>query len=310
MQVKTIAACVLAAIVLASVPSLQAQSSFEAARGLYAAANYTEALAMLDRLLSGGPSDGERQSIELYRALCLVAINRKDEANRAIDRMITHDPLYRPTSEDVPPRLRAAFSDARRRMLPSLIQQNYVEAKAAYDRADFTAAARGFKYVMDALADPDIADVAARPPLSDLRTLAGGFQELTAKAMAPPPAPAPAAAAAPPPAPAAASEQRAVVRLNTRIYGVEDGEVRQPVVINQSLPPYPGTVTGWATGVLEVIIDETGAVESAAMLVPISPQYDKVIIEGAMDWQYRPATLDGMPVKFRKRIQVRLSPRT
>jgi TonB family protein len=233
-----------------------------------------------------------------------VAINRKEEANRAIDRMIAHDPLYRPSGDDVPPRLRTAFTDARRRMLPSLIQQNYVEAKAAFDRQDFAAAARGFKYVMDALADADIADVAARPPLSDLKTLAGGFHELTAKAIAPPP---------PPPAPAPAPQITApppVVRINTRVYSVDDAEVRQPVAIRQAIPPYPGTVTGWATGVLEVIIDENGEVESASMIVSLSPQYDKATIDAALTWQYRPATLDGVPVKFRKRIQVRLAPRT
>jgi hypothetical protein len=307
MQVKTrLAACVLAAIVITAAPAARAQSSFDAARTLYVAANYVDALAMLDRLLSSGPPDGERQSMELYRALCLVAVNRKDEANRAIDRMIAHDPLYRPAGDDVPPRLRAAFSDARRRLLPSLIQEKYVAAKAAYDGHDYSAAARGFKYVMDALADPDIADVAGIPPLADLKTLAGGFQELTARAMAPPPPPAPAAT----PAPAPEAEQRVVVRLNTRIYSVDDNEVRQPVTIRQSLPPYPGTITGWLTGVLEVIIDETGAVEAASMLIPISPQYDKTIIEGAMEWQYRPATRDGVPVKYRKRVQVRLSPRT
>jgi hypothetical protein len=37
-----------------------------------------------------------------------------------------------------------------------------------------------------ALSDPDIAEPASRPPLSDLRVLAAGFNELAIKALTPP----------------------------------------------------------------------------------------------------------------------------
>ena len=40
------------------------------------------------------------------------------------------DPLYQPSSE-VSPRVRTAFSDVRRRLLPSIIPQQYAKAKAA-----------------------------------------------------------------------------------------------------------------------------------------------------------------------------------
>src|SRR5205085_12523197 len=105
------------------------------------------------------------------------------------------------------------------------IQQKYAQAKAAFDRKEFAAAADGFSQVLSALADPDVSAEAKQPPLADLRTLAGGFQELAAKAAAPPPPPPLPVVATAPPAPPPAP----------RIYiGGETGIV-PPVALNQSL---------------------------------------------------------------------------
>jgi hypothetical protein len=40
------------------------------------------------------------------------------------------------------------------------------------------------------------------------------------------------------------------------------------------------------------------------MRVPLHPQYDALLLASARDWRYRPATLDGRPVRFRKVIQI------
>ena len=82
--------------------------------------------------------------------------------------------------------MRTAFSDVRRRLLPTIVSQQYARAKTAFDSKDYTSASKGFTLVLSALDDPDLAQAASQPPLSDLRTLATGFQELTAKAAAPP----------------------------------------------------------------------------------------------------------------------------
>src|SRR5687767_5690194 len=151
---------------LTAAPAAEAQNSLTAARELYALAEYGHALTMLESLLvEGDRPRAVRQSIELYRTLCLVALNRKAEAERAIERILAEDPLYRPAADDIPPRMRSAFGEVRKRVLPSLIQQKYLDAKAAYDRQDLTAAANGFAQVVEALADPDIAEAASRPPL-------------------------------------------------------------------------------------------------------------------------------------------------
>ena len=109
------------AIIVAALTTSSAQESLSDARQLYASADYKGALTMLNTLLAASPSPQERQSIELYRTFCLVALGNTDEANKAIEAMVSRDPLYRPNMDDVPPRLRTVFSDARKKLLPSLI---------------------------------------------------------------------------------------------------------------------------------------------------------------------------------------------
>jgi TonB family protein len=58
------------------------------------------------------------------------------------------------------------------------------------------------------------------------------------------------------------------------------------------------------SGAIEVVIDTTGAVESAVMRVPLQPAYDRQAIAAAKTWRFKPATLNGAPVKYRKVVQI------
>ena len=80
-----------------------------------------------------------------------------------------------------------------------------------------------------------------------------------------------------------------------------------PVTVRQDMPQYPGRVTFDRAGVLEVVIDINGAVESATMLEGVEALYNRLLLTAAKSWTYRPARLDGAPVKYRKRIQVTLN---
>ena len=292
------AAAVLAAVTASSAQAPAPSASLAAARTLYASAEYGGALDMLNGLVSGTPAGPERQAIDLYRALCFVAVGNASEASRVIETMILQDPLYRPAADDVPPRLRSAFTDARRKLLPAIVQQSYMSAKTAFDKKDYAAAAKGFNQVLAGLADPDIESATSQPPLSDLKMLASGFHDLAAKAVAPPPAPAAAAAPAVEP----------MVARVPRIYTPSDADIVPPVTIRQAVPPYPGRVLLGGSVIIDIIIDAAGAVESATMASPPNPAYDRLALAATKTWQYQPATLNGAPVKYRKRIQISLVP--
>ena len=297
----SVATCTVVVLLLSG-PRLHAQDSLEAARQLYASAEYTSALSMLNGLSNVDSPREERRAIALYRTLCLLAVGRGQEADRAIESMVSADPLYRPDADEIPPRMRTAIAEARKRMLPAILQEKYKDSKAAFDRQDFNRAAFGFKEMLDGLADPDISVAASQSPLADLKTLAIGFHELSSKALVPPPVAPPAKAEA-----LLAPGPPATIQA-PKLYTADDRDVVPPQAIRQQIPAFPGKVTMAKTGVLELVIDRSGNVESAMMRVPVNAQYDRMATTAAKNWQYQPATVDGSPVKFVKRIQVTLVP--
>ncbi len=290
-------AALVAGNVLAATHAGAQDADITAARDLYASAAYDDALTVLNRLRSSEHPASQSRAIEQYRAFCLLALGRPADAEQAIEAVVAAEPSYQPGESDASPRIRSAFTAVRRRMLPSIIQQKYALAKAAFDRKEFSAAADGFAYVLAALADQDVAAEAKQPPLSDLRMLAGGFQELAAKAAAPPPPPpAPVVAPAPPPPPPPPAAPR--------IYTGGEAGIVAPTTISQALPPFPGQVVIPRSGKLEIVIDESGVVESAVMTSSVTQNYDQIVLAATRTWRYRAATLNGAPVKFRKTVQI------
>lgn len=289
MRNTTCAACLLVLVVFsASVHAEGNVTSLAAARELYVAASYDEALTMLGALSNNSRTLEELQSIDLYRTLCLFALGRGADADRVIDAMLMRDPLYRTTSEELSPRVQSAFQTARKRLLPAVIQSEYNDAKAAFDKQDFTVASERFDQVLKSIADPDIANLASVPPLSDIRTLASSFRDLSVKLTPPPP---PKVEAKP-------------VRVAKAIYGPEDRDVTPPLAIQQRVPKYPAAVTRPMSGVVEFVVDEAGAVLTPAMQIGIDPMFDQMVIAAAKKWQYQPATLEGKPVKYIKRLTI------
>jgi TonB family protein len=284
-----------------------AADDLSSARDLYASAAYEEALAALNRVRAAGPTASDAFAVEQYRAFCLLALGRGSEAQSSIEALVVADPLYQPSSE-VSPRVRTAFSEVRRRLLPSIIPQQYAKAKAAFDRKDYVMAAAGFGQVLKVMADPELAQMAGQPPLSDIRTLATGFQELSAKAIPPPPLAVAPAPVVPTVAPVPTAVPSAVAPAVARIYTASDTKVLMPAAIKQDLPPFSGRVSETSVGALEIIINERGQVESATIRESVSPAYDRLAVDAARSWRFKPAMLDGVPVKFRKLISITVKP--
>jgi hypothetical protein len=287
------AALLVAALVS---PPAGADDTLAAARDLYAAAAYEEALALLNGLAASPSGPDDMLAIEKYRAYCLLALGRATEAERAIAAVVSAEPLQRPDA-DLSPRVLARFTDVRRRMLPIIVQSRYAAARDRFDAKQFEDAANGFRAVLALLADPDLVDLAGQPPLSDLRLLASGFHDLSVQAASPPPPPAtPVASPALPVVPGAPSAPR--------IYAADDVSVNPPVALRQTLPSFTERVAPDGPGVLEVVVDEEGNTESVAMRVSLTPRYDVIVLDAAKKWKYEPARRDGVPVKYRRLIEI------
>ncbi|HJR59127.1 MAG TPA: energy transducer TonB [Vicinamibacterales bacterium] len=300
---------VIAAMVMVAVTPLAAQTpsfapapvaggrdarSIEAARELYASARYDEALALLNGLTPTDAMPADRKLIEQYRSLCLLALGRGEEAEAAIAAVVRVDPFYQPSEAEASPRVRATFADVRQRLLPDLASARYAEAKQAYDRKAYVEAEAGFRDLVALLGDPQM-----NGRLPDMRTLAAGFVELARAAAAPPSpkaeTPAPAVGAAEPPPSA-----------EPPIYTAEEPGIVPPVILRQDVPTVPSAITGMtrSAGVLDLVIDEKGRVISISIRSRIHPVYDTALVNAARDWKYKPAKLNGSPVRFRKLLQI------
>jgi TonB family protein len=289
-----------AAFTSASAPAARA-GTISAARDLYASARYDEALAMLNSLRPAElQSAEERRLVEQYRALCLLALGRVDEAQTAIEAVVTADPFYQPGEAEASPRVRTTFADVRQRLLPTLTSARYASAKTAYDRKEFKDAERRFREVMQLLDDPQMGD-----RLADLRVVVAGFVELATAAAAPPPPP---KVEEPPPAPVPEPAPRPAA---PRIFTSSEPNIVVPSVLRQEVPPVPPAIASMVKerGVIELVIDEQGRVTFMAIRSSVHPIYDSLLLAAAKEWKYKPATLNGGPVPFRKLLQVTIAKR-
>jgi TonB family protein len=57
------------------------------------------------------------------------------------------------------------------------------------------------------------------------------------------------------------------------------------------------------------VIDERGRVIGIRVRKSVHPLYDTQLMTAARDWSYRPAVAGGVPVKFRKLIEIRVEDR-
>jgi TonB family protein len=305
----------------AAVNAQPAPPDLSAAKALYASASYEDALAALAKA-----TNENAEEVEQYRALCLLALGRTAEARQALERMVTLQPGYTINDTDVSPRLVTMFHEVRRQQLPAAAKKIYASAKTSFENKNYVAAAAQFKAMFAIIDDPDMGDQAAG--LADLRMLGEGFVALAdsqiaaaaaAKPATPPspapssvPALSPAPAAAPPaaaPAPAA-SASPANVSAGAKIYTSFDKDVVAPVEIERRIPAWvPSNAIEQKNvyiGTLAVVIDEKGAVESVALQKSVSPAYDPQLLQAAKSWRFRPARMNGQPVKYWKSYEIML----
>ena len=254
----------------------RAQDPLGAAKELYAAAAYDEALAALERLRSGA-TPALALEVDQYRAFCLFALGRTREAEAVAENVVRANPLVELQAADTSPRIVALFADVQKRLLPGLIREHYRIARSSMDEGD-TAATQADSGPRATYAGQGEEPGAWDDALADINVLVDGFLELNraadrrATATPPPPAPTqpgpaaspastaaassnappagslvppqPAAVPTPTPASVAAAEPPAAVSAGGAvarmvIYSAVDSQVTGPVALRQEIPKVP-----------------------------------------------------------------------
>jgi tetratricopeptide (TPR) repeat protein len=269
------------------------------AKEQYEAAAYEAALSTLE---TAAEATVERTQVEQYRALCLLALGRHDEADRALVALVASDPSYVPPASVASPKVLTRVSEIRKRELPGIIRRLMEDGRAAYQRKDLMRARHAFELVLRLVDDPAMAQ---RPEVADFKVVALGYVDLASAA--PPPAPAPT-----PPTPAApAVAEKEPSPIPSRPPASDAVISVAAVPIRQNMPPWqPRRAYADAeySGLLRVRIGADGRVKTAVIEKASHPEYDQRLLEVAPTWLYRPATHNGMAVESEKLITVRLQP--
>src|SRR5262245_30266450 len=133
MKIRTFAAAALLALTAAV--SRADDDPLTTAKTLYQSASYQDALAALSNLPNGANLD----EADKYRALCFLGLNRAQDAEHALEQLVTRRPLFALDPFDSP-KLVATFRDVRAKVLPSVARTMYGTAKASFDGGKFASA--------------------------------------------------------------------------------------------------------------------------------------------------------------------------
>ena len=289
---------------------LAAQDPLRTAKDQYASASYEEALTTLAGIEPSG-TEITRQ-VDMYRAFSLYALGRTAEAEKVAESLIRRDPLVE--LDEAAPRIETMFQNVRKRLLPGIIRAEYRTARTDLDEKKPESAKAHLIEARQMLARAQKLG-AWDEGLADLQVLVDGFLDLTRAAAdeAPPAAPATAVNT-----PASGPAQRVDSPLPVQrpvapaSYGPEDEGVTPPSIVEQRVPRLPEHIRRIlkgtsGTGVFDLIIDETGGVQQATVRASIYPAYDMLVVIASRSWKYMPATRNGVPVRYRKSIQITLN---
>jgi hypothetical protein len=95
------------------------------------------------------------------------------------------------------------------------------------------------------------------------------------------------------------------VSSQPRVFSSADIEVRPPTLLRQQLPkePAPGVDTGY----FDIIVSELGEVEQVKLISPRRLFQERMLVSAAKAWRFKPAVLNGGPVKYRVRVPIILT---
>jgi hypothetical protein len=255
------------------------------ARQLYDSADYEQALTMVDGVDPSSVTAQQARERTIYRALCLLALDRNAQAEASIAEQLARDPLFQPTGE-MPPRLRSLVTQVAGTLRPKLLQQHYRLGKQQFDANNYAAAIDEFTLVIE------LTDAAGEEGSQeeDIRMLAVGFRDLARRALPATPA-SPSAPAKPAP--------------------IKAPSIIPPTIIRQDVPRWPASLAAAAApgarkGLLEIVVGTSGEVVSAKMIRHIHPQYDALLLAATKNWSYQPASEDGKAIEYVKQVEINI----
>jgi TonB family protein len=252
------------------------QATLQQAIELYWNGEYERTL----QLLTAELADDEVVEGHKYRAFSLVALGRNDEARAEFASLLEADPSHGLDSSLVSPKILEQFEQSRDEYAASLLAQG----KAAYFDGRYDDSLR----LLQRLLKVEPSSMLGKEYLQ----LARERLDLQKRAAELEPA-----------------EPETPEVDPSRIYNI-GGDVTDPVPLDQPKPRYPAFDASNRTEgevIVRITIDRDGAVESADVIRSANERMDAAAVRAARRWRYRPATLNGQPVRVYKVVGIRFS---
>ena len=269
-----------------------------AARDLYASAAYDDALTVLNRLRSAEHPASQSRAIEQYRAFCLLALGRAADAEQAIEAVVAAEPSYPAGRER---RVAAHPLGVHHGPPPDAAVDHPAEVRAGEGGVRSQGVRRRRRRLHPG------ADRAGRSGRRGRSQAAAAVRSAHARRRLPGARGQGRGAAAA--AAAGAGRRRAAAAATAGRRRASTPAAKRasspPVVVNQTLPPFPGPGHHPAQRQARSRDrrdrrrrvrdhDRVGDARTTTRWCSPPPRA----------WRYRPATLNGVPVKFRKTVQI------
>jgi tetratricopeptide (TPR) repeat protein len=345
MMQRCLLATVCALLLLGASPLLQA-ADLAGARALYASASYEEALAMLATietpdnlepvnqlralcLLALGRTREAEQSIErIILRNPGYAIQTADVSPKVVSLFRSVRQRTLPTvARSLYAEAKTSFDEQRwdaatdefKRMLALVDDPELVEQRASL--TDLRQLGEGFLKLSEA----QLALMASKAvPAPTSAAPAPSSAPATQVASSPPPPPVTSADAAKRPAPTTSPaattvpngrnvvQRPALTVPDSTIYSAQNSDVVPPVELQRAMPRWSpiNRLVAQSTyrGLIEIVVDERGAVEAAKMAKSVTPMYDDLLLQSSRSWRYTPAKKDGKSVRYRQVLEIVLRP--
>jgi protein TonB len=95
--------------------------------------------------------------------------------------------------------------------------------------------------------------------------------------------------------------------VDDTVYSADADGIEPAVLVRPHLPSrIPSAVRVEELGILELVVNQTGAVDHVRLISDANRYQDRMIVAAAKAWRFQPATKDGAPVRSRVRIRVTL----
>ena len=282
---------------MAPVPGVATGNAVADIARLYADAAFDQALALAARATADSTTPtADLQPLRRLKLLCEVALRHDVDAARTAEEMVRVEPLPSASEADLPPPVQKLLGEVRTKVVPALVRDRYQRGRARLEQKDYTNALEDFELVIS-LVDNGPLDSSSQATLADIRLLASGFLDLTrAKASAP------------------AAEPTAAPRAAAMTPAARAPRITPPEAIVQDIPAFRWTrdpagpsPAHAPEGVLEVTISIDGNVTAARMTRSIHPVYDARVTRAALQWKYRPALSDGVPIEAVKTVTIKVA---